>query len=97
MIKPGVLGTLGIACLILLACHLVCRRILKGRIHSSCYCLGHSILFLESTFLFLPLLPLFLFLTLITSVERVHMLTISNCQSNFADSFNHFFVIFFIS
>ena len=42
-----------------------------------------STLFLESTFLFFFLLPLFLFLTLIDYLERVFIPAISNCQSNF--------------
>ena len=36
-------GTLGVAWLILKDCHSVCQRILKGKIHSSYFCLGKYI------------------------------------------------------
>ena len=55
-----------------------------------------SALFLESTFLFFFHSPLFLFLTLIDSLESVFIPTISNCQSNFGNSYQKFSCNFFI-
>ena len=56
-----------------------------------------STLFLESTFLFFFLLPLFLFLTVIDSLEKVFIPTTSNCQSNFANWYKKFSCNFFLS
>ena len=89
-------GTLGVAWLILKDCHSVCQRILKGKIHSSYFCLGKYIPPVDFYISFF-FLPLFLFLTLTESLEGVYIPTKSNCQSNFVNSCKNYSCNFFVS